>query len=234
MRNLHPVNNYSGHKFLHDRSSLFLQSFYFHFYICIYFFFEIIYCIRNHRFTIVYKNTDLVRVHICLNLEPVFQLRCLKFHSVIREFFKKGSFCRYRFYSLLWKSHIHRHLLYPHPPEKSADDIHFHLPRMVQRFPLYILPVHSDERGNKCDLSCTSTTRGIHIIPCHFPSTGSGIRSHAVRILLPLLIQSALWCIKVCSIIKELVFFRQFHITGFFIKCSPACRLSVHRLPFHL
>ena len=33
------------------------------------------------------------------------------------------------------------------------------------------------------------------------------------------LIQSALWCIKVCSIIKELVFFRQFHITGFFIKC---------------
>lgn len=58
-----PVNSYSGHKFLHDRSSLFFQSFYSHFYICLYFFAQIIHGIGNYRFTVIYKDFSQIQVY---------------------------------------------------------------------------------------------------------------------------------------------------------------------------
>ena len=147
--------------------------------------------------------------------------------------FQKGHFCRYRFYSLLWKSHIHRHLLYPHPPKKSADDIHFHLPRMVQRFPLYILPVHSDERGNKCDLSA---------LPQHAEYTSFPAISHPPVPAYGAML-SGFFCHShpECSVVHKGLFHNPetdilpaVPSHRFLYQISPAYRRSVHHLLFRL
>ena len=45
---------------------------YFHFYICLNILARVVYCICDHCFTIIYKNTDLIRVYIYFKLKSFF------------------------------------------------------------------------------------------------------------------------------------------------------------------